>query len=108
MNRGSINEISITQANHTPGNPIGIGQNVLKVTIKCSSLSANNVFIGINGPANNANVLQPGESVTYHDERVELTDNEGDGLRLYIGFDSTGSGGAALVSVIRDEKKPSC
>jgi hypothetical protein len=108
MNLGGAFELSIAQGSHSPGDSIGLGPNVLKVTIKCSSLSSNNAYVGINQPANNINVLQPGESATYHDDRVALTDQDGNGLQLYIGFDPSGTNGFVLVSVIYDEKKPSC
>jgi hypothetical protein len=110
MNLGTCFETAVTQENFTPGDAIGLGPNVIKVTVKCSPMSVNNLYVGINQQATDINVLQPGESVTYYDERVALTDQNGKGLKLYLKFDTTGgtSGGKALVSTIADHKQPAC
>jgi hypothetical protein len=100
---GRINEVGIIQGNHSPGDAISLGRNVLKVTVKNMSDSGSNAFVGMNEDASNKNLLQPGESVTYHDERVYL-----DGNSLYVGFDDTTTGGKVLVSIIMDMKEEIC
>lgn len=103
MNDAIVNEIAISQANQQNQDATTIGRKVLKVTIKCHPLSANNVWVGVNQPASDSNVLQPGESVTYHDERVYLDRN-----KYYVGFDPAGSGGRAIVSIISDTEQENC
>ncbi|HMG94348.1 MAG TPA: hypothetical protein VK589_30015 [Chryseolinea sp.] len=103
MTAGRINEIGINQASHSPEDAIGIGQNVLKVTIKNAADSGTNAFVGVNDHASNKNLLQPGESVTYHDERVYLDENS-----YYLAFDPANQGGRVLVSIILDTKKEVC
>ncbi|MGL6121684.1 MAG: hypothetical protein ACRC1W_01345 [Shewanella sp.] len=103
MNAGRINEVGVIQANHSTSDAISLGRNVLKITVKNMSDSGSNAFVGLNEDASNKNLLQPGESVTYHDERVYL-----DGNSLYVGFDETTSGGKVLVSIIVDLKEEYC
>lgn len=98
--RGKINEVAINQNNQAPNNQsaIELGDHVIGVTIRNSSASGNNLFVGWNQPANSGNLLQPGESVSYgNQETIYL-----DGNKLYLAFDSTGSGGVALVSIVTD------
>lgn len=103
MNGAIINEQLIDQTNHSPEDGISLGTKILSVTIRCTSDSANNVWVGWNRPANNSNILQPSESVNYSDDRVLLDNNT-----LYIQFDPTGTGGKALVSIITDTEEEIC
>ena len=95
MIRGLVNEIALDQSNHTNSDAVSLGVNVLSVTVRCSSDSNNNVWVGWNKPANNTNILQPSESQDIYDYRVCL-----DGNKLYVGFDPSGTGGRALITFI--------
>jgi hypothetical protein len=95
--REHIFEIPIIQSgNPNQGDePLGLGNRITKVFIRCASTSTGNVWVGWNGRATSANTLQPTESVGY-----EAQDgNYLDGNNLYIGFDPTLSGGQALVTI---------
>ena len=96
MNKARINEMVIVQGNHSDSDAIGLGTNVLQFTVKNLPDSGTNVFVGVNEPASNKNILQPGESVTYYDERCYLDDNA-----LYIAFEqvTVGAPGRALVDL---------
>lgn len=103
MNRAKIHEFLVDQGNHNPQANVEIGTKVLKVTVKAHPLSGSNVYVGINQKASDINLLTAGDSVTYHDDRVYLDDT-----KLYIGFDPTGTGGIALVSIISETEIPVC
>lgn len=103
MKVGRILELGIDQGNHTPEDAIGLGKNVLKITVKNQSNSSANLWLGLNAQASDINLLEPGESVSYHDDRVCL-----DGTELYLQFDPANTGGRALVSIIYDTEKDNC
>lgn len=103
MNDGIWNEMAVSQVNQQNQDAISIGKKVLKITIKCHPQSANDVWVGVNQPASNNNLLQPGESVTYHDDRVYLDKN-----KYYVGFDPAGTGGRAIVSILCDTETENC
>lgn len=96
-------EQTISQANHNGQDAISLGQWVLKFTIKNLPDSTSNVWIGVNMAANNGNFLQPGESVTYETkDGYVYTDNQSQGVKLYLRFPDPGDGGRALVIVEYD------
>lgn len=104
MNRANIREFAVTQGNQGPQDVIGIGERVLKVTIKAHPATLNDVYVGINQNPTPINVLSAGQSVTYHDERVYL-----DGLDLYISFGTANpNGGIALISIISETETKVC
>lgn len=105
MNNGRITELLIVQGNHSAQDAISIGKRVLKITVRALPSSGNDVYVGLNQPAATSNLLEPGDSVTYHDERVYLDKNQ-----LYIDFDTTGgaTAGRALVSIIFDTEEENC
>lgn len=108
MNLANCFEVGLSQANHDASDAISLGAEVLKVTVRAASDSGTNVWIGVNQQASDINLLQPGESVTYVHEGYKITDKNGRGLRLYIGFDPSNTGGKALVSITYDTKKEDC
>lgn len=99
MKRARINEVLITQENHSPGNAIALDKNVVEVTIRCSTDSLTNVLVGWNGNASKANLLQPSESTSYGRDGFYLDENV-----LYIDFDTdvAAAGGRALITIITD------
>jgi hypothetical protein len=105
MKNGRITEFLIVQGAHSPGDAISIGTKVLKVTVRALPTSQNDVFVGMNQQASTSNILEPGDSVTYHDERVYLDKNS-----LYVSFDTAGGpiGGQALISIMFEGDDENC
>src|SRR6187551_454952 len=97
MTIARINELPVIQANHSPGDSISLGRNVLKVTVRNQPNSGSNAYVAWNVSDSKINELQPGESVTYVMEDKILDGNE-----LYVLFDDSTSGGRALVSIFND------
>lgn len=97
MNDAKTNVQMISQANHRPQDAISLGRNLLQYTIKNSTDSGANLWVGINQPASSGFVLIAGESVTITDQRVYL-----DRDKLYLQFDPGGSNGKAVVVTIND------
>lgn len=97
MKRARINEILITQENHSAQNAIALGEKVAEVTVRCSSESTTPVWVGWNSNASNANTLQPSESTSYGLDGFIL-----DGNSLYIDFDAetSANGGRALITIV--------
>lgn len=104
MNTSRGNQFSVIQGNHSPEDAIPLGNGVLQYTVKCHPLSVNNLLVGVNEPASDSNLLQPGESM-----RLGVI-GYGNIDQLYLDFDTTGgtSGGRALVIVERDSGKEFC
>lgn len=101
MNVARINESTVIQGNHSPGDSISIGNNVLKVTVRNQPSSGANAYVAWNVSDSKINELLPGESVTYFMEGCIL-----DGNVLYISFDDTSSDGRVLISIFNDTLKP--
>jgi hypothetical protein len=103
MTKGRIIEQVVTQGNQQQQDGIDLGSKCKKVTIKNLLTSTKNVSIGWGAPGG-ANVLVPGESVTYFAHDIVL-----DGNILYIGFSNPATtGGVALVSIISDTGMEVC
>jgi len=95
-----INELPIIQGNHTPGDSISLGKNVLKVTVRNQPSSGANAYVSWNVSDSKINELEPGESVSYF-----MDGNILDGNELYVSFDDAASNGKALVSIFNDTLK---
>jgi hypothetical protein len=93
--KGIIYEKGISAANHTAGNPITIGEKIRKITIKNLLTGSGNVRIGWSS-GDGANLIIPGESVTYSEQDMLFDDNQ-----LYLSFTDVAAG-QALVSIIRE------
>lgn len=98
MRKARITEMVVDQTNHTPSDAINIGKGVIGVTVTNPPNSGNNVFVGWNSPATPGNLVIVGNSKPYGNIDGFLLDDN----KLYIGFDTSGSGGVALVTLFHD------
>jgi hypothetical protein len=96
MKNARTTQLGVNQGNHSAGDAIPLGKNVLSYTVKNPSASGANLWIGINEDASSVNLLQPGESMTIVIADTQLWD------QVYLDFDPTQTGGQALVIVSRN------
>jgi hypothetical protein len=103
MNSARSNQFTIIQGNHSSGDSVPLGKDVLSYTVKCHPLSAANLFIGINEDPSEGNLLQPGESMTVTAPANFVLDDI-----VYLNFDPTQTQGKAVVIITRDLQKEYC
>lgn len=103
MKYSKLNQILINQGNHSAGNAIPLGNNVLSFTVKNLPQSGSNVYVGLNEDAGPGNVLEPDGSYTHVTKEGYYSDDT-----LYLTFDETTTGGIALIVIDRDTNKEVC
>lgn len=101
MNSARTTQTTIIQGNHSAGDALPLGKNVLTYTVKCHPMSSANLFVGINEDASEGNLLQPGESMTIPTIENFFLDDQ-----VYVSFD--GSSGRALLIVTRSLETEYC
>jgi len=93
MNYCRSNQFGVNQGNQSATDSLPKMVKALRYTIKCHPESPANIIVGINEPANPANLLQPGESLTIGVDGFYVQDD------IYIDFVGATAGGKALCIV---------
>jgi hypothetical protein len=103
MNFSQCDQILVNQGNHSAGNAIPLGRNVLSYTVYCLPQSGSNAYVGINTEAGPGFLLEPSDSYSHKTKDGYYSKDV-----LYISFDSSTTGGTVLVIVEKDTGVEAC